>query len=138
MNASSHTHIHSSEFIPVIGFRLAVVTRVNKVMHIRPDKTFIKTQARIDLLLCVIDCITFFLSKNLVRLLLLTGSHLMFGDNNTDPDKIVCLCLSKFIQVSIEKRWRLVTSICCELTWLFADEPIRELMCNLHDTLVLV
>ena len=93
VNASSDTHIDSSKINPITSFHPHVITRVNKIMHIRPDKTLIETQARIDLLLCVINCVAVFLGKDLVRLLLLCGRHLMFCDYDSYKDEIVRLSL---------------------------------------------
>ena len=72
-------------------------------MHVGTNNTLIEAQVGIDLLLCVVYRITVLLGELLVCQLFFLFSQGMLSDYNANPDKVVSLCLRKFIQVGVQK-----------------------------------
>ena len=58
MYSTCHSRIDRLKICPIMNGYLQMIARVYEVVHIWPDKTFIETQVRIDLLLCIVNGIT--------------------------------------------------------------------------------
>ena len=91
--AASDLCIDSFELGPFVDLRLKMVHRVDKVVHIGANKALVESKVWIDLLLCEIDRVTILLSELLVCQSFLFLSKSVLSDYDSDPDKIVSLCL---------------------------------------------
>lgn len=89
--SASYPPVDRFEFCPVVKSLLEVVARIDKVVHVRSDESFVESQIRRDLLLSEENCIAKLFSKQSFGLLFLSWSHGVLSDDDTDPHKVVGL-----------------------------------------------